>query len=69
MNIRERYKFLRHLERLLMWQINQVEQERAKTKRILRRMQKQCAINRAVLRVVQANREYLAKIVVDSRRR
>ena len=63
---RERYKFSRHCERLLLWQINKVERERREINRILRKNWRRMLVDRALRTVVQANREYMSKIFLDS---
>ena len=69
MDIRERYRFNRHCERLLVWQINKVTNERRQVNRILRQRYRKSLVNRALGVVITANRAYLAKIFLDSARR
>jgi len=66
---RERYKFSRHCERLLIWQAKEVERERREVNRILRKSWKRFLLKRAIERVTASNREYMLKIFLDAGRR
>lgn len=67
-DIRERYRFNRHCERLLLWQINKVTNERRTVNRILRKSYRKSLLNRAVGRVITSNRALMTKIFLDGTR-
>ncbi len=52
---RERVKFLSHCERLLAWQIQTAERERAIRRRNFRRAWKTMHVNRAIRTVIADN--------------
>jgi hypothetical protein len=67
-DIRERYRFLRHCDRLLMWQIETIEKERRTVNRILRKNYRKSLVNRALGRVITSNRALMTKIFLDGSR-
>lgn len=65
---RKRYRFFNHCDRLLLWQIETVEKERHIVNRTLRKNYRKSLLNRALGRVIKANREYMTKIFLDGSR-
>jgi len=61
MSARERFKFVSHCERLLAWQIETVERERAIRRRVFRRAWKQMLVSVAVRRVIADNHKLYSR--------
>lgn len=62
-DIRERYKFLRHVDRLLLWQIEQVERDKQNVNRAIRIAHRRYLRQEAVRRVIDSARDFVKKVV------
>ena len=60
---KERYKFFRHADRLLVWQIEQVEKNRLSVNRTIRVAHAKYLRRVAVQRVIDSAREFVKKVV------